>query len=421
VWESTIFDLLGRPLSSIAFEVCRALMRLRPGCAVSATDLYRFDLDDFIRAGRCQAGALPGTPYHQRMYNDERETCLLAQVRQGWRRVRWQDEDLEVLTLTFGDDNCPESFHWVISRSAQLNERFVLEVCKFDELASSRILVFEGGHFHKRGTLSDSIRAASFDDLILPALLKEDLRDDAMRFFARQADYERYRLPWKRGLLLVGPPGNGKTHAVKALLHLLDRPVLYVKSFASRHSDVQENIRSVFERARRSAPAVHVLEDVDCLIGENDRSAFLNELDGFAQNTGLLTIATTNHPERLDRSILDRPSRFDRKFHFPLPGERERRAWLARWVRTVEDTMKLSAGGLDELAARSRGFTYAYLKELTLTASLRWMDDSTSMDAVAARALEELAGQMASSAVLLGPLEQQKTTGVADARGPSED
>jgi len=51
----------------------------------------------------------------------------------------------------------------------------------------------------------------------------------------------------------------------------------------------------------------------------DDRSLFLNELDGFAQNAVLLTIATTNHPHKLDRSILDRPSRFDRKFHFPLP------------------------------------------------------------------------------------------------------
>jgi transitional endoplasmic reticulum ATPase len=72
-------------------------------------------------------------------------------------------------------------------------------------------------------------------------------------------------------------------------------------------------IRAVFERARREAPCLLVLEDLDSLITDRNRSFFLNELDGLEGNDGLFLIGSTNHPERLDGSLSNRPSRFDRK------------------------------------------------------------------------------------------------------------
>ena len=171
------------------------------------------------------------------------------------------------------------------------------------------------------GRLFRQIGGATFENLILPEKLKGEIRADVERFFASRAAYEKHGVPWKRGLLLVGPPGNGKTHAIKALINETGRPCLYVKTFDSEH----------FDRARpasagsstgpgQCSPCLLVLEDLDSLITDENRSFFLNELDGFAANAGILTIATTNHPGRLDPAILDRPSRFDRKYHFGLPG-----------------------------------------------------------------------------------------------------
>ena len=69
----------------------------------------------------------------------------------------------------------------------------------------------------------------------------------------------------------------------------------------------------VFEKARAEAPCVLILEDLDSLINDNNRSFFLNQLDGLENNDGLLVIGSTNHYERLDPAITKRPSRFDRK------------------------------------------------------------------------------------------------------------
>jgi hypothetical protein len=414
VFETTLFDALDRPLSAIGFDVTRALARMRPHKAIVCVDFY-VDLDDFQRAGHCRVEPLGNLPLFAHWYWDDSGQRLEARTRQGWHRVRWQSHDLEVVTMTWGIES-PDTSYWVIAETRAIAERFLHAATTFDELASQRVLVYEQGNFKKSSALGESVAGGCFDDLVLGGTLMEDLRSDARRFFERRAFYEAHRLPWKRGLLLVGPPGNGKTQTIRALLNELARPVLSVKSFrgSNRNDDA---IRAVFSRARKMAPMVLVLEDLDCLVDETSRSTFLNELDGLGQNEGLLTLATTNHPEKLDRSILDRPSRFDRKFHFPLPKEPERRRYLEKWNASQPASMQLTDEGLQSLARRAKGFTFAYLKELMLSASLRWADDGVpgTMDAVADAVLKTLDAEMASAAVLLGPVEARRSIGFAEA------
>jgi SpoVK/Ycf46/Vps4 family AAA+-type ATPase len=72
-------------------------------------------------------------------------------------------------------------------------------------------------------------------------------------------------------------------------------------------------IAEVFEKARRESPCVIILEDLDSLINDQNRSFFLNEFDGLEGNDGLLLVGSTNHLDRLDPGLSTRPSRFDRK------------------------------------------------------------------------------------------------------------
>lgn len=87
---------------------------------------------------------------------------------------------------------------------------------------------------------------------------------------------------------------------------------LYVKSFRSWKGEEGAMV-DVFEKARQMAPCLVILEDLDSLINDRNRSFFLNQVDGLANNDGLLIIGTTNHLERIDPALRNRPSRFDRK------------------------------------------------------------------------------------------------------------
>lgn len=87
---------------------------------------------------------------------------------------------------------------------------------------------------------------------------------------------------------------------------------LYVKTFRSWMGE-EAAMQAVFDKARQMAPCVLILEDLDSLINDGNRSFFLNQLDGLEGNDGLLIIGSTNHFDRLDPALNSRPSRFDRK------------------------------------------------------------------------------------------------------------
>lgn len=180
--------------------------------------------------------------------------------------------------------------------------------------------------------------------------------------------------------MLIGPPGNGKTHAVKAVVNQMQKPCLYVKSFSSYYGTSHSNISKVFERARQLAPCIIVLEDLDSLIDKDNRSFFLNTVDGFASNQGVLILATTNHPEQIDPAMLDRGGRFDSKYYFELPAKAERAAYIKQWNDDLKKSptrlpMCLSDDGIKRIAASTDGFSFAYLKELFFSSTMRWVKD----------------------------------------------
>lgn len=398
--ETIAVEALSLPLDAIGYFVSRRLAELYPLKVIVEGDEHQFRPEEHSGDGQSEIRLSAGI--HNQIDTSwyGAEYGLNHQVSNALYDVDWQDHSFQVLFLTWTEGGCRSRFHWIIADSKEVAEGYFTDVCNWCSEVRGEVLVFDGGHWYKSEDLYISIKTATFDNLILPGDQKGDIQRDFSRFFGSREVYERHGIPWKRGVLLIGPPGNGKTHTVKALANWLDKPCLYVKSFTHRYHTQQDCMRIVFDRARKTKPCLLVMEDLDSLLNDKNRSFFLNELDGFASNTGVVLLATTNHPERLDPAILERPSRFDRKYYFELPAPTERREYIRRWNDDLDRDLQVTEAGIEALVTATDGFSFAYLKELFLSSMMRWIDESApqGMDAVMREQAEALRAQMTAAA-----------------------
>jgi SpoVK/Ycf46/Vps4 family AAA+-type ATPase len=374
--EDFIKDALHQPNDYIAYHVGRELAELHPTKAIIEGTNGSFDLEAFVRDQKCSLVHETSLFNHSTTEWKGRRKPPQRTIENGWTNIFWQGQLLDVVLLTF-TQGCYRSRHfWIVADDQATADAFFSAVCEWSNEVRGDLLIFHDGEWGRSKELYQAIKSASFANLVLRPGLKEEIQQDFAQFFASRELYEQYGIPWKRGVLFVGPPGNGKTHTVKALVNLLGQPCLYVKAFNSEYETPEENMRRVFARARLTTPCLLVLEDLDAQIADQNRAFFLNEMDGFAANTGVLVLATTNYPERLDPSIRDRPSRFDRKFYFDLPGRDERARYLALWNGGRQNDLRISDQAQEELAEVTAGFSFAYLKELCLSSTMQWISTS---------------------------------------------
>jgi hypothetical protein len=378
--HAAIPDLISRvldlPTNLIAYTVSRRLAEIFPEHAILETDSWAFDVDAFGEAGRCAVTVSPAVHAEIEIsWNGPDEPVRTPErLVQGWRAIAWEGHLLELLSLEW-KSGCVESRHWIVARSEAVARAFFDATCLFNHEIRGEVLVFASGYWQKSPELYRDIQGSSFESLVLAGDLAERVRRDFEQWISARALYEEHGVPWKRGVLFLGPPGNGKSHCIKALVKALALPCLYVRSFTAQGSTEHDCIRAVFERARKSSPCLLVLEDLDALVNDKNRSLFLNELDGFARNTGLLTVATTNHPERLDPAILERPSRFDRKYTFDPPALQERRRYLAMRNERLRPALRMDEGEIDRLTEITDELSFAYLQELLISSMVRWVSE----------------------------------------------
>jgi len=392
--EDFIRDALHEPSDHVAYHVGRELAELHPGKTILEGRNWEFDLDAFVRAGKCSVVEQRSVFPHATARWEDPGKKLNPRTENAWLNVLWSGELLDVILITWSEGCYRCRHHWIVADSQKLAENFLDAVCEWSCEVRGEIVVYQDGYFEKDTELFNAIKSATFDNLILRGSLKKEIHNDFTQFFNSRESYERYGIPWRRGAIFTGPPGNGKTHTVKALINSLERPCLYVRNFSGDGTE-QGNMAEVFKRARRT-PTIVVLEDLDSMINDSNRAFFLNELDGFRANTGVVVLATTNHPEKLDTAILDRPSRFDRKYQFDLPREAERLAYVEKWNSELQPELRVSAHTTPSIVNETEGFSFAYLKELFVASMAQWMSTSgkTAMDEVILEQVKSLRGQM---------------------------
>lgn len=389
--ENFIREALYKPNDYIGYHVGRELAELYPDKAIIEGRTCYFDLNAFVRDERCSVVEQKSVFHHVTVDWEGGGKKLRQEIQNSWLNVLWQGQLLDVIYITWVEGYYTKRHHWIVADDRETAECFFDAVCEWNCEVRGEILVFQDGYFEKDQQLLESIKQATFDNLVLPAPLKQQIQEDFQRFFNSREVYEQYGIPWQRGALFIGPPGNGKTHTLKALINQLDKPCIYVRGF-----EIEEEIAMLFVRARMVTPCVIVLEDLDSMVTNKNRAFFLNELDGFRSNSGIVVLATTNHPEKLDTAILERPSRFDRKYYFDLPADAERMAYLDKWNRGLQPEMRMTYAGAATVVIGTVGFSFAYLKELLVSSMIQWIsgDGKVSMDDVVLAQAELLRSQM---------------------------
>jgi hypothetical protein len=423
----TLADVLSDALSSapasVGYRIGRALGANFPGKSVLQAEEESFDPWELAAVGGCELrlrSEIHGEVVTRTRVPDEgfdrHARCALYDV-------RWGEERLTLATATWPEGySCTRHVGWIVADSARVAEGFLSAVCAYCHVPHGAVLTFANSHWSKSAELYKAVQASSFEQIVLAGTLKSQIIEDFTRFLASRDDYARYGVPWKRGVLFVGPPGNGKTHCLRATIKLLGVTCLYVQSLQSRYETEDANISRVFERARSLKPCCLVFEDLDAMIHGGNRSFFLNQLDGFAQNDGILTLATTNHPDRLDPAIVDRPSRFDRKYHFDLPARPERAAYARLWNAPRDRAMRLTVKQEEALADSTDGFSFAYIKELFVSSMVRWMAtrEAGTMWSVMEEQLAVLRAQMSSENRAESAAASPVLRSVADVRAEIE-
>ncbi|PVI02372.1 ATP-dependent Zn protease [Periconia macrospinosa] len=307
---------------------------------------------------------------------------------------KWKDHEF-ILYVADGRDggaSYPDitNNYILTSETYKIND-LIKEATLWGSRLHDEVWVFDQGFWQKSRELFDSVRKAQWEDVILEEGMKKAIIADVENFFDGQSTYQNLKVPWKRGIIYYGPPGNGKTISIKAMMHALYQrgqdgsdklsvPTLYVRTLSS-FGGPEYSLRNIFAKARQEAPCYLVFEDLDSIVSDNVRSYFLNEVDGLRSNDGILMVGSTNHLDRLDPGISKRPSRFDRKYYFPDPDYDQRVQYAQYWQQKLKDSDNIEfPDALCPAVARiTDKFSFAYMQEAFVASLLAIaVGDSTS-------------------------------------------
>lgn len=208
---------------------------------------------------------------------------------------------------------------------------------------------------------------------------------EVVDFLKNSKKYIDFGVKMPKGVLLVGPPGVGKTMLAKAVAGEAGVPFFYQNSssFVEVYVGVgAKRVRQLFAKARSCAPSIVFLDEIDAVGrsrgGANEeREATLNqlltEMDGFEENSGIIVIAATNKIEMLDEALL-RPGRFDRRVHISLPNQAERAKILQSHMTKLSHDVDIVA-----ISKMTVGFSGAALATLVNEAGLKAIRDGRSL------------------------------------------
>ncbi len=240
----------------------------------------------------------------------------------------------------------------------------------------AKVLAFRVDRYGQFGVTFWDRPTVAADDVILADSVLDSIERHAIGIGRRATQLLAAGQHLKRGLLLHGPPGTGKTHTVGYLMNAMPDRTTVVLEGASLGA-----LGYAAAIVRDLTPAMLVIEDVDIIAtarGHYDEPGhpllfnLLNEMDGLAATDDVLFVLTTNQPGVLEPALAARPGRIDHSVEIGLPGERERRRLLDLYLGGVECELTT----LDSVVGRTEGVTASFMKELVRRSVLVVLDRS---------------------------------------------
>ena len=198
------------------------------------------------------------------------------------------------------------------------------------------------------------------DDLLrFPDSLSEKILGEITTFWGKGKKFKEHGFLHRRGYLLHGPAGSGKTCLVQQIIANIvkDDGLVFL---CNTHPSVFNDGLSLFRKIEPHRPVVCLFEDIDAIIDEHGEDEILTLLDGENQIDRVLNIATTNYPEKLDKRLVARPRRFDRVIKIGMPSKDVRRVYFNK-------KLKVSPAELEKWLEGTDGYSFAACAELVIS------------------------------------------------------
>lgn len=294
---------------------------------------------------------------------------FLQRVSDGKRLILNLDLCFDMMSCSFTvatnpvDQSVAEQFFIDLSHSMSINDIYRNQCLSYD-----------------RGKLGfQVIRPTTWDDVIISQDLKDRIQKNSSGLIRNMEVLNSIGFPSKRNSLLISPPGMAKTTMFRAVSDDLEGIATRIWC-TGKSIEYPEHVSALFESARKLAPCVILIEDMDLFGGERTSSRgsshvlneFLAQLDGTGSNNDIIVLASTNDFQSMDESLLSRPGRFNDKIMIPLPNAVERGMMLLKFFKTynarkgptvTDDIWK-------NIIELTDGFTGDYIREVVDTAVL---------------------------------------------------
>lgn len=218
-----------------------------------------------------------------------------------------------------------------------------------------------------------------WNDIILSEKLKTEIRQNLSNLIEHRSIYRDNGLKVRRGLIFSGPPGVGKTNLIKILCATIDWTLIWV---SPKHLENPRKVSGIMQLAKDLSPSIIVLEDIDLYGSSREMNGnptvlgeLMNQLDGVEGLVDIITIATTNREEVLEKALLDRPGRFDKVIKFGLPESEERLHMLELFASTVQKDGSFTWEELSEKP--TKGMSGAQIREVISQGVIQAVDDGS--------------------------------------------